>query len=41
MDMAEVRVLAPAHHPAAADLGEVGYHLAEDEGHAYVYALEL
>src|SRR5207302_10237405 len=31
MDMAEVRVLAPAHHPAAADLGEVGYHLAEDE----------
>jgi GNAT superfamily N-acetyltransferase len=39
--MAEVRVLAPAHHPAADDLGEVGYHLAEDEGHAYVYALEL
>jgi hypothetical protein len=39
--MAEVRVLAPSHHPAAADLGEVGYHLAEDEGHAYVYALEL
>lgn len=41
LDMAEVRVLAPAHHPAAADLGEVGYHLAEDEGHAYVYGLEL
>ena len=39
--MAEVRVLAPAHHPADDDLGEVGYHLAEDEGHAYVYALEL
>jgi GNAT superfamily N-acetyltransferase len=39
--MAEVHVLAPAHHPAAGDLGEVGYHLAEDEGHAYVYALEL
>jgi GNAT superfamily N-acetyltransferase len=40
-DMTEVRVLAPAGHPAVADLGEVGYHLAEDEGHAYVYALEL
>ncbi|HXM55302.1 MAG TPA: GNAT family N-acetyltransferase [Candidatus Dormibacteraeota bacterium] len=41
MDMAAVRVLAPVNHPAAADLGEVGYHLAEDEGHAYVYGLEL
>ncbi len=40
-DLAEVRVLAPVHHPAAGDITEVGYHLADDEGHAYVYALEL
>jgi hypothetical protein len=40
-DLARARVLAPAHHPAAGDLAEVGYHLAEDEGHAYIYALEL
>jgi hypothetical protein len=40
-DLAGVRVLVPTHHPGAGDLGEVGYHLAEDEGHAYVYALEL
>jgi Acetyltransferase (GNAT) family len=40
-DLAGVRVLVPVHHPATDDLGEVGYHLAEDEGHAYVYALEL
>jgi GNAT superfamily N-acetyltransferase len=40
-DLAGVRILVPTHHPAAGDLGEVGYHLAEDEGHAYVYALEL
>jgi GNAT superfamily N-acetyltransferase len=32
-----VAVLAPAGHPAGGDLGEVGYDLAEDEGHAYVY----
>jgi GNAT superfamily N-acetyltransferase len=36
-----VSVLAPAAHPAAADLSEVGYHLADDEGRAYVFALEL
>lgn len=36
-----VRVLAPADHPAADDLREVGYDLADDEGHDYVYALEL
>jgi hypothetical protein len=40
-DLAGVRVLVPTNHPAAGDLDEVGYHLAEDEGHAYVYALEL
>ena len=40
-DLSGVRILAPTHHPAADDLGDVGYHLAEDEGHAYVYALEL
>jgi len=40
-DMAGVRVLVPSLHPSAGDLDEVGYHLAEDEGHAYVYALEL
>lgn len=40
-DLAGVRILVPVHHPATDDLGEVGYHLAEDEGHAYVYALEL
>jgi GNAT superfamily N-acetyltransferase len=39
--MAGVAVLAPVHHPAAGDLGEVGYDLADDEGHAYIYALEL
>lgn len=39
--MEGVAVLVPAGHPAAGDLGEVGYHLAEDEGHAYVYALRL
>jgi len=36
-----VAVLAPAGHPAAADMAEVGYHLADDEGHAYAYALDL
>jgi GNAT superfamily N-acetyltransferase len=36
-----VAVLAPASHPAAGDMREVGYDLASDEGHAYVYALEL
>ena len=36
-----VRVLAPEDHPAAGDLTEVGYHLADDEEHDYVYALEL
>jgi GNAT superfamily N-acetyltransferase len=39
--MDAVAVLAPVGHPAAGDLAEVGYHLADDEGHAYVYALEL
>lgn len=41
LGMAGVAVLAPAGHPAAGDLGEVGYDLADDEGHACVYALEL
>jgi hypothetical protein len=41
VDMAGVQVLAPSHHPAAGDLEAVGYHHADDEGHAYVYALEL
>jgi len=41
VDMAGVVVLAPEHHPAAGDLAAVGYHHADDEGHAYVYALEL
>lgn len=36
-----VAVLAPADHPAAEDLAEAGYDLAEAEGHAYVYALKL
>jgi GNAT superfamily N-acetyltransferase len=40
-DMSGVRILVPAHHPATDDLAEVGYHLADDEGHSYVYALEL
>lgn len=40
-DLAAVRVLVPTHHPAAEDLREVGYDLAKDEGHAYVYALQL
>jgi GNAT superfamily N-acetyltransferase len=40
-DMAGVAVLAPRDHPAADDLTAVGYHHADDEGHAYVYALEL
>jgi hypothetical protein len=37
----EVAVLAPEHHPAAGDMREVGYDLAEDEGHAYGYRLDL
>ncbi len=41
LGMAGVAVLAPADHPAAGDLREVGYHLADDDGHAYAYALEL
>ena len=41
MGMEGVAVLAPANHPAADDLGEVGYDLADDEGHAYIYALDL
>src|SRR5262249_49511365 len=42
LDMDGVAVLAPAAHPAAEDLPEAGYDLAEDqEGHAYVYALDL
>jgi GNAT superfamily N-acetyltransferase len=36
-----VGVLAPADHPAADDFGEVGYHLADDEGHGYAYELQL
>lgn len=39
--MEGVALLAPATHPAAADLAEVGYHRADDEGRAYVYAREL
>jgi len=41
LGMEGVAVLAPADHPAAEDLGEVGYDLADDEGHAYIYALDL
>jgi GNAT superfamily N-acetyltransferase len=41
LGMDGVAVLAPAGHPAADDLVEVGYHLADDEGHAYVYARGL
>jgi GNAT superfamily N-acetyltransferase len=40
-DMARVEILAPLHHPAADDLAEVGYHHADGEEHAYIYALEL
>jgi GNAT superfamily N-acetyltransferase len=36
-----VAVLAPTRHPGAGDLREVGYDLAEDEGHAYGYELDL
>ena len=41
LDIDGVAVLAPATHPAAGDLTEAGYDLAADEGHAYVYALDL
>ena len=41
LDMGGVAVLAPADHPAAEDLSEAGYEVAEGEGHAYVYALDL
>lgn len=41
LDMGGVAVLAPAEHPAAEDLSEAGYEVAEGEGHAYVYALDL
>jgi hypothetical protein len=40
-DVPGVAVLAPLDHPAAGDLAEVGYHHADDEGHAYIYAVEL
>src|SRR5205807_5985084 len=36
-----VAILAPERHPAAGDMREVGYDLAEDEGHAYGYQLDL
>src|SRR5207237_6795426 len=36
-----VAVLAPLTHPGAGDMREVGYDLAEDEGHAYGYELVL
>ena len=36
-----VAVLAPPAHPGAGDMREVGYDLAEDEGHAYGYELVL
>lgn len=36
-----VMVLAPSNHPATDDLREVGYDLAGEEGHAYVYVREL
>ncbi len=39
--LAEVTVHVPPAHPGLSDLEQVGYHLADDEGHAYVYALEL
>ncbi|MBO0686385.1 MAG: GNAT family N-acetyltransferase [Candidatus Dormibacteraeota bacterium] len=39
--LAQVAILAPEGHPAAGDIREVGYDLAEDEGHAYGYQLEL
>ena len=39
--LSEVAVLAPEEHPAAGDMREVGYDLAEDEGHAYGYQLDL
>jgi GNAT superfamily N-acetyltransferase len=39
--LSEVAVLAPEDHPAAGDMREVGYDLAQDEGHAYGYQLDL
>jgi Acetyltransferase (GNAT) family len=39
--LSRVAVLAPERHPAAGDMREVGYDLAEDEGHAYGYQLDL
>ena len=39
--LSSVAVLAPERHPAAGDMREVGYDLAEDEGHAYGYQLDL
>lgn len=41
LGMEGVAVLAPPNHPAADDLSEAGYDLADDEGHAYIYALDL
>lgn len=41
LGVAAVAVLAPAGHPAAGDLVEVGYHLADDEHHTCVFGLEL
>jgi GNAT superfamily N-acetyltransferase len=41
MDAEGVRVLIPASHPAAADLAEVGYHLADDEVQLHVFELPL
>jgi hypothetical protein len=39
--LSQVAVLAPQRHPAAGEMREVGYDLAEDEGHAYGYQLDL
>jgi GNAT superfamily N-acetyltransferase len=41
LDLVGVALLAPVNHPAAGEIRESGYDLAEDEGHALGYALKL
>lgn len=41
LDVTGVSLFVPEDHPAAGDLAEVGYDLADDESHTRIYGLEL
>jgi GNAT superfamily N-acetyltransferase len=40
-DLRGVLLCAPPDHPAAGEIAEVGYDLADEEGHGYCYACDL